>query len=172
MNKRSVILGLICAMSIPLAAPLDALARPPERGIDCASTPPPGRTADLRAGAAGHHMHKPPFLRGVQLTEEQRTQVREILQARRDQVCQRMQTVHEAHKEMRALTRAPEFDSARAREIADGSAKAIAELEVLRAETDHKILALLTPEQRRIVDERKPGPRRPGGDRPAPPPER
>ncbi len=171
MNKRSVIVGLICAMSIPLVAPLDVLARPQERGIDCAGTPP-GPDGGPGRGGAGHHMHKPPFLRGVQLTEEQRTQVHEILQAQRDQVCQRMQTVHEAHKEMRALTRAPEFDSARAREIAGGSAKAIAELEVLRAETDHKILALLTPEQRRAVDERKPGPRRPGGDRPAPPPER
>jgi Spy/CpxP family protein refolding chaperone len=64
----------------------------------------------------------------------------------------------------------PEFDAARAKEIADGSATAMSELAVMRAETDHKILALLTPEQRRMVDERGPHRRRPGGDRPAPPP--
>lgn len=169
MNKRSIIVGLICAMSMPLVAPLEASARPPE-GADCARMPPPEDSGAPGPGAAEHRMHKPPFLRGVRLTDEQRTQIREILQARHDQMCQRMETVHEAHKELRALTRAPQFDAARAKEIADGSAKAISELEVLRAETDHQIFALLTPEQRRMVDERGPERRRPGGDRQAPPP--
>lgn len=171
MNKRSVIVGLICAMSIPLAAPLNALARPPAAGIDCARVPPPGQDGGPPGpGAAERHLHKPPFLRDVRLTDEQRTQIGQILEAQRDAVCQRMQAVHGARRELRELTRAPEFDVVRAKEIADGSAKVISELEVLRAETDHKILALLTPEQRRMVDERGPGRRRPGGDRPAPPP--
>ena len=72
--------------------------------------------------------------------------------------------MREAHKGLADLARAPEFDAARAKEIADGSAQAMAELAVIRAETEHKILALLTPDQRRVVDERA------ARRRPAPPP--
>jgi len=169
MNKRSIILGLICAMSTPLLLPLDASARP-HAGMDCAEMQPPAEAggAPPPPGAAEHRMHKPPFLRGVRLTDAQRDQMREIWQGQRDQFCQRIQTVREAHKALRDLARAPQFDTARAKEIADGSAQAMAELAVMRAETEHKVLALLTPDQRRIVDERA-ARRRPV---PPPPPER
>ena len=169
MNKRSIIVGLICAMSAPLLVPLDASARP-HPGMDCAGlqSSADGGGAPPPPGAAEHRMHKPPFLRGVRLTDEQRAQIRQIREAQHDQVCQRIQTVHEAHKALRELTRAPQFDAVRAKEIADGSAQAMADLAVMRAETEHKILALLTPDQRRIVDERA-ARRRPA---PPPPPER
>jgi len=165
MNKRSIIVGLMCALSAPLLLPLDASARP-HPGMDCG-----GMQASADAGgapppppAAGEHrMHKPPFLRGVRLTDEQHAQIRAIWQAQRDQVCQRIQSVREAHKALDDLARAPQFDAARAKEIADGSAQAMAELAVIRAETEHKILALLTPDQRRVVDERA------ARRRPAPP---
>src|SRR5262249_23063084 len=118
MNKRSIIVGLICALSAPLLLPLDASARP-HPGMGCGPTqaaadaggaPPPG--------AGEHRMHKPPYLRGVQLTDNQRAQIREIWQAQRDQVCQRVQTLRQAHKALQDVARAPQFDAARAKEIA------------------------------------------------------
>jgi Spy/CpxP family protein refolding chaperone len=167
MNTRSIIVGLVCAMSAPLLLPLDAAARP-HPGMDCAGVEVPADGGAAPPGARGHRMHKPPFLRGVQLTDEQRAQIRQIWQAQRDQMCQRIQTVREARKALHDLARAPQFDPVRAKEIADGSAGAMAELAVMRAETEHRILALLTPDQRRIVDERA-ARRRPV---PPPPPER
>ena len=81
MNKRSIILGLICAVSAPLLLPLDASARP-HPGMDCAEMQPPAEAggAPPPPGAAEHRMHKPPFLRGVRLTDAQRDQIREIWQ--------------------------------------------------------------------------------------------
>ena len=94
-------------------------------------------------------------LRGLDLTEAQREQVRGIFKEQAPAMRERMEIARKAHQELRAASLAPGFDSARARELADTAAKALADAAVLRAEAMSKVVALLTPEQRAKLDERR-----------------
>jgi Spy/CpxP family protein refolding chaperone len=66
-----------------------------------------------------------------------------------------MEVARKAQQELRALALSPNFDSARARDLADAAAKAHADAAVLRAEGMSKVTALLTPEPRAKLEERR-----------------
>ena len=68
---------------------------------------------------------------------------------------ERMEIARKAHQELRAASLAASFDGARVRELADTAAKALADTAVLRAEATSKVVALLTPEQRAKLEERR-----------------
>lgn len=105
------------------------------------------RGHDMRGGVR--------MLRGLDLTEAQREQVRGIFKEQAPAMRERMQIARKAHQELRAASLAPSFDSARVRELADSAAKAMADAAVLRAEATSKVVALLTPEQRAKLEERR-----------------
>lgn len=107
-----------------------------------------GPRAEMRGGG----MHG---LRGLDLTQEQREQVRKIFQEQSPAMRDRMEVARKAQQELRALALSPNFDSARARDLADAAAKAHADAAVLRAEGMSKVAALLTPEQRAKLEERR-----------------
>lgn len=94
-------------------------------------------------------------MRGLDLTEAQREQVRGIFKEQAPALRSRMEIVRKAHQELRAASLEPSFDSARVRQLADNGAKAMADAAVLRAETMSKVVALLTPEQRAKLEERR-----------------
>lgn len=102
---------------------------------------------DMRGGLGG--------LRGLDLSDAQREQVRGIFKEQASAMRERMEIARKAHQELRAASLAPSFDGARARELADTAAKALADAAVLRAEAMSKVVALLTPEQRARLDERR-----------------
>jgi Spy/CpxP family protein refolding chaperone len=94
-------------------------------------------------------------LRGLDLTDAQREQVRAIFTEQAGALRERMQAARGAQQELRALALSPNFDSGRAREFADTAAKAQADLALMRAESMSKVVALLTPEQRAKLEQRR-----------------
>jgi Spy/CpxP family protein refolding chaperone len=94
-------------------------------------------------------------LRGLDLTDTQREQVRAILRGQAGSLQERMQAARSAREELRALALSPNFDSGRARDFADAAAKAQADIAVMRAESMSKVVALLTPEQRARLEQRR-----------------
>lgn len=102
---------------------------------------------DMRGGLRG--------LRGLDLSDAQREQVRGIFKEQAPAMRERMEIARKAHQELRTASLAPSFDGARVRSLADTAAKALADAAVLRAEAMSKVVALLTPEQRAKLEERR-----------------
>jgi periplasmic protein CpxP/Spy len=140
MNARTnrFLAGLLVAGT--LALPAAALAH---RGDGFGYGP-------MRGNPESHRMMG---LRALDLTEAQRDQVFKLRHEQAPALREKMQAARKAHGELRALATATTFDGARARELADAQAKAMAEAALLRAETMNRMMAVLTPEQRATLDE-------------------
>lgn len=106
-------------------------------------------------GHRGHHRGDGMMLRGLNLSEAQKDQVFKLRHAQMPAVREQMKIVHANRIELRKLSLAPSFDAAKARQLAGAEAQARATLAVMRAETQQKIFALLTPEQRQQVLKRQ-----------------
>ena len=113
-----------------LAAPA-ALAQP---------MPPP----DGPDGAHG----APPFLRGLDLSEEQQDRVFAILHGQAPQRREFDKAARKAGAALRDLERAPQLDEAQAAASAQALGQAIAGQELLRLQAGARIKAVLNPEQR------------------------
>ena len=94
-------------------------------------------------------------LRGVQLTEAQREQVRSITQAHRAEFDKVRQALGEAHRAFAAASRAATVDEGAIRERSTAVANAMAEEAILRAKMRAEVHALLTPEQQQQLKERE-----------------
>jgi Spy/CpxP family protein refolding chaperone len=94
------------------------------------------------------------FVRGLQLTDAQDDQVFKIIHDSAPALRERMKILRRGREELDKLSRADTFDAERAREIGNTQGQAIAEIARLRAETMHRIRAILSPEQRAMLDRR------------------
>jgi protein CpxP len=95
------------------------------------------------------------LLRGLDLTDEQRTKVREVMEANREAlkaVGDRLAAAHRAQDE--AVTASP-FDEQAIRAKAADVAEVMADAAVLRAKVHSEVFALLTPEQQAKAAELK-----------------
>lgn len=101
-------------------------------------------------GFGGDHL--PPPLRGLNLTEAQRDQVFTLLHNQAPQLREKAKAVRTSREELHALSASGSFDEAKARSLAEGAARAEAELAVMRARTESQIFALLTSEQRKQAE--------------------
>ena len=97
-----------------------------------------------------HGMGMQRMLRHLDLSDAQRDQVLKIFH---DQSPAMHERVKAAREDLEKLASASGFDRARARAIADTEAKAISDMEVLRAESIARVRELLTPEQRAKLDQ-------------------
>ena len=126
-------------------------------------------------GMGGGEM-MPPHLRGLNLSEAQRDKVFEIMHAQAPAMREKAKALRTAEDNLRALAASPDFTEAKARALADESAKAMADMKLARVNTERQVFDLLTPEQRKEAAEarsqrgRGDGPRGMGGDRRMPPP--
>jgi protein CpxP len=108
--------------------------------------------ADERPGPMpSHGMHR--MLRHLDLSDAQRDQVFKIFHDQSPAMHERMKAVRAAHRDLEKLASAATFDRQRARAIADTEAKAIADLELLRAESMARVREVLTPEQRAKLEQ-------------------
>ncbi len=138
-------------------------ARPgmaPDGGPDDRDGPPargPGpRGADGPMGFGPGH-DGPPFLRGVDLTEAQQDKVFAILHGQVPYLREQARAHEKAERALFALHGAAKFDDAAAVKLAQASAQAMANITLQHLRTEQKVLAVLTPEQRKQVDERHAG---------------
>ncbi len=167
-NSNNKLLCILAAavLALPLAvnaADLDAGddGAPHARGPDD-RTGPPGRGpgGPRGGGAPAFGQGEPPFLRGLDLTEAQQDKVFAILHGQVPYLREQARAHEKAERALFALHGAAKFDDAAAVKLAQASAQAMANITLQHLRTEQKVLAVLTPEQRRQVDERKaPAPR-------------
>lgn len=96
-----------------------------------------------------------PFLRGLDLSEAQQDQVFAILHAEVPRRRELDKAERRAHDALRALAGKAPLDEAKAAAAAQALGQAVADLELLRLRTGAQVLAVLTPQQRAQLDERR-----------------
>ena len=95
----------------------------------------------------------PPFLLGLDLTESQQDKIFELLHSQEPAMRTQGKAIRKARAEISRLALADHYNAAEVHRQTDKLAEAIADSVVLRTETDAGIHALLTPEQRKHMDE-------------------
>ena len=126
-----------CApISLPQNAPM--MHPPPRMSSDA---PPPGLMPQL------------PFLRGVELTEAQEDRMFELLMAQAPVERAKVKKAFKAMDELRRLASSDRFDVDKARVLAETHASTLVQLALTRAELEANVRALLTPEQRKQLDD-------------------
>lgn len=105
----------------------------------------------MRGGKAGPMRE----LRGLDLTDEQRSQVRTIMETSRTQNKARWQEIQTLRKQLKASVDANGFDEANVRAQIEAGAPLMTELMVDRFRTQAQIRNVLTPEQLQKLDERR-----------------
>ncbi len=105
-----------------------------------AGLPPPGE--------AGFGL-MPPFLHGLDLSIAQQDKVFAILHAQAATLYEQGKAAARAHDALRSLARAEQYDDAQALALTRDVANAQANLLLQRVRTEQKLLAILTPEQRK-----------------------
>lgn len=149
-------LAMIIAATGAISAPAFAQPEGPQQG---------------RPGAHGQHKHDGQRMgdrmghrgqgagiermRGLDLSSAQRDKIFEIRHAAAPEQRQAMKDVFEARQALRELSRAEKFDEGKAKAAAEREGAAIAKATLLRAKTENQIHAVLTPEQRQKLQERR-----------------
>jgi periplasmic protein CpxP/Spy len=88
-----------------------------------------------------------PELRRLDLTEDQRTRVRQIMESHRDEQRAIGERARAAHDALRAVTESPAFDESAVRARAADVAAVEADMAVARARIYNEVYQILTPEQ-------------------------
>lgn len=97
----------------------------------------------------------PPFLAGLHLTDEQQDKVFAIVYAAEPAIHEQTKALRKAHEALHDLNEADQFDESKAKSLAEAAAKAESQLTVLRMRTEHQIFALLTPDQKKQLEEHR-----------------
>lgn len=97
----------------------------------------------------------PPYLRGLELTEQQRDKIFEITYAQVPAMRAKGKEARKAREALRELTSSGQYDEAKVRALAETEAQAMTEMTVLRTRTDNAVLQVLTPEQRKTAQAMK-----------------
>ena len=186
-SPRALIWPCLLAAGLLLTYPLTSLAAPEGDSNGPCSRPEPHAFGPPPPGAPGPggemgpgmgpHMGfgpgpgigaPPPFLAGLHLTDEQQDKVFAIVYAAEPVMHEQTKALRKAHEALRDLNEADQFDEGKAKNLAEAAAKAESQLAVLRMRTEHQILALLTPDQKKQLDEhRQKAHERDGGHPPA-----
>ncbi|MRV74722.1 periplasmic heavy metal sensor [Duganella sp. FT92W] len=117
---------------------------------------PEGHGPQGRQGGPGgpRPMGPPPFLHGLNLTEAQQDKVFTILHGQAPYMREQDKALRKAHEALHALASSAQYDDARAASLSQAAAQAMTNLELARVRTDQKLLAVLTAEQRKQVEQR------------------
>lgn len=128
----------------------DGQSRPaPERGGPDDDGPP--------RGGPGFGFGRPSFFRGVELTDAQQDKIFAILHAEAPYLREQSKAEAKARTALHALAKADQYDDAKAASLAQAAATADANIALQHVRTRQKLLAVLTPEQRKQQAEDKPG---------------
>ncbi len=137
-NRTLSVLALTAAMAI---TPLAANAANAEQG-----NPDTHQKTQQKVSWYGHGGHK--AMRALNLTEEQQDQIFKIRQAQREAGYENKKALRSASQALQEQTKAGDFDSTKAKQAADKLGQVQAQMALLHAETQAKINAVLTTEQR------------------------
>lgn len=140
--KRNTLIALLlaAATALPLAAAAE-VGMPPMR-------------------ERGPHAHGLHFLRGIELSESQEDKLFELMHGQASYLREQQRANEKAARALREMRSADRFDDAAATRLAQAAAQAQVNLTLARLRTHQKVLAVLTPEQRKQLEERTSRPRR------------
>ncbi|HLT25435.1 MAG TPA: Spy/CpxP family protein refolding chaperone [Zeimonas sp.] len=105
--------------------------------------------------AHGKRGHGDRFLRGLDLSDEQRDRIFEIRHATAPKMREQMKVLRETRGEFGRLALSNEYDEAKVRALAERNAQAMSEIAQLRARSMNEIYQVLTPEQQAKLQERQ-----------------
>jgi Spy/CpxP family protein refolding chaperone len=144
------------ALALPTAA--YAHGQPGEGPRACISQPHFQRDA-MPPPEMGPGLHAPglmPFphhLRELELADAQQDKLFELMHEQAPRHREKAKAASKALEDLRRLSASERYDAAQARALANAHAQALAEMALMHAELDAKIRAVLTPEQRKKLDE-------------------
>lgn len=151
MNKSKLIqLLLAAAMALPLAASA-------EEGAPLEGDRPPfgGPPREMPGGRPGHFgasgMH---FPYGIELSDSQEDKIFQLMHSQEPYLREQQRAHERAMRALHEMRNADKFDDAAAAKLAQAAAQAQANLMLAHIRTHQKMLAVLTPEQRKQLDER------------------
>ncbi len=121
-----------------------------------------GQMGDHMAGMKGQHDGLR-FLRGLDLSEQQHDRIFEIVHRQAPAMRERTKALNRTRQELGALAMSAQYDEGRAKALSDGLASVTAEMALERVRTANAVWQVLTPEQRRQVEERRARRLQPGG---------
>ncbi|MBA5687822.1 Spy/CpxP family protein refolding chaperone [Rugamonas apoptosis] len=172
-NLQAFLLAAMLALPLAANANADAAALAampddaPGAGPACGHPSAPGREEGhpmrgpeaMRGGPAMPGMMvpfgapgmagQPPFLRGLELSEAQQDKVFAILHAQEPYLRDQGKAAAKAHAGLRELAHGAQYDDAKAASLTQAGAQAMANIMLQHVRTEQKLLAVLTPEQRK-----------------------
>ncbi|MDE3009850.1 MAG: Spy/CpxP family protein refolding chaperone [Pseudomonadota bacterium] len=107
----------------------------------------------------GHHMAMlggaplPPWLHPLHLSEAQQDSVFKLMHEQEPGLREHFKAVHASREALHRSALTAGTDPAQLRTLADASGKADAELAMLMAQTDQQLLQILTPEQKKSLQD-------------------
>ncbi len=104
-------------------------------------------------GGGGRDMMR--MLHGLDLTEAQRDKVFELVHANMPALREQGKVLRNNHEELRKLALSDKYDEAKVKALTEQNAQAMAQMAQTRARMGHEVYQLLTPEQRKALEERQ-----------------
>lgn len=156
----SMIMQLVVSCGIVFFLVMMAQARPMPDTVPgrCAGdTGSPGYNGNRPAPDDNSGDAAPAFLRGIVLTDAQQDAISGILHAQAREVRARKDSIRTAQESLHALVASDRYDGTQARSLARSMTDDLAAMLMLHAESDHRIYTLLTPDQRRHMENRDTG---------------
>ncbi len=164
--KTARIAAFTVAGGLALAVPFLVSAQSSAQNAPQATSAPMVKSqhAHWRHGGEGHRGgeamfgrrgHGDGFLRGLELSDQQRDRIFEIRHAAAPKMREQAKALRETRGEFAKLALSPDYDAAKAKALADRNAQAISEMAQLRARSMNEIYQVLTPEQQAKVQQRQ-----------------
>lgn len=95
----------------------------------------------------------PPFLHHLELSDAQQDKVFNLLHDQAPKARDSFKAASKAMEELRRLSSSDHFDASKARSLAETHAQAMSQIVLMHAELDAKLRSILTPEQRKKLDD-------------------
>ena len=154
--KSGILIGALC-LTMVIGVSVLAMAKAPPDGPESLVAEEGSPQAGWCEGKGRHRGHRLDMMAEVlDLTGEQRTQIKEIVAAERKATKPLVRQLREKRRELRTATESGAFDEAAVRSLAAGQAGTVTELIVAKARVKSKIFAVLTPEQRAKAEKIRP----------------
>lgn len=99
--------------------------------------------------------HFPYYLKNLNLSDEQRGKIKSLMHDQEPAMRDKMQELRKSQVELRRLSMSADYDEAKVKVLSESGAKAMAELAQLRAHAENRVYQLLTPEQRKQIEEQR-----------------
>lgn len=109
--------------------------------------------ADKHGCAHGEKRGLHGIFKKLNLSEQQRDQLFEIRHSQRPALREKMKELRKSRGALRELALAETYDAAQVKKAADEQARIQADLTMMRTETMHKMMEILTPEQKQQLAE-------------------